>query len=126
MLITRLFTFVLAVFIGVACHSQSASPALDDRVEIVQQWSGQSGGGATPAVRALRTIGEWNTFWKQAEQEPPASPDFTRDMAVVISLGEKRTGGFSALVIGARKEHGRLVVAYREVSPPPGMRVTQA
>jgi hypothetical protein len=126
MLIIRLFPFVFALFVSVACHSQSASAQPGDRVEILQQWSGQNGGGAAPAVRALRTIEEWSVFWKQVEREAPVPPNFTRHMAVVISLGEKRTGGFSAQVIGARHQNGKLVIDYREISPPPGMMVTQA
>lgn len=126
MMTARLPALVLTLFFSAACHSQSANPRPSDRLEIIQQWSGQYGGGATPGVRAVRTAEEWNAFWKQAERPPPLQPDFARHMGVVISLGEKRTGGFAAEILGARNEAGKLIIDYRESSPPAGAMVTQA
>jgi hypothetical protein len=124
--ILGLSLFVCALFFGAACDSHSASTRPPARVEITQQWSGQHGGGPTPGIRTLRTVDEWKAFWKQAAREPPVAPDFARHMAVVISLGEKRTGGFFAEVIAVRHENERLLVEYRETPPRPGMMVTHA
>ena len=125
-MIPRFSPLLFALFIGSACQSQPAAPAAAERLEIRQQWTGQHGGGDLAGVRALRTSDEWKAFWQQAEREPPGAPDFTRHMAVIIALGEKRTGGFGVEVIRIRPDRGKLVVEYRETTPPPGMMVTQA
>lgn len=126
MFIIRLSLLFLVVTLNAACQPPSTPPRSPARLEIVQQWSGQHGGTTTAGTRVLRTTDEWNAFWQQAGREQPTMPDFTRHMVVVISLGEKRTGGFAAEAIGVREENGRVVVQYRESSPQPGMMVTQA
>ena len=47
----------------------------------------------------LRNADEWNAFWKQVECDRPRPLDVA-NMAVAIFLGEKRTGGFGALLLG--------------------------
>lgn len=127
MFIVRLSLLPLALALNAACQPRSASPPALARSEIVQQWSGQHDGSTTPGTRVLRTADEWNAFWRQVQRGQPASPDFTRHMVVVISLGEKRTGGFAAEVVGVQHDKNRsVVVQYRELSPQPGMMVTQA
>jgi len=126
MFIIRLSLLCLAATLTAACQSQSALSRPSPRLEIVQQWSGQHGGSTTAATRVLRTADEWKAFWQEAGREQATTPDFTRHMVVVISLGEKRTGGFSAEAIGVHEENGNVIVQYRESSPQPGMMVTQA
>lgn len=118
------FTLLFGSALFAAGHSQSA-PATPARSEIVQ-WSGQHGGSDTASTRVLRNADEWNAFWKQVERDRPRPLDVANEMAVAIFLGEKRTGGFGALLLGTRVEDGKLVIDYRETTPEPGMMVTQA
>ena len=108
----------------VACHSQTA-PSKSARAEL-EQWSGQQGGGDVPKTRLLRTAEEWNAFWRQVEGDRPRPLDASRELAVVMELGRKRTGGYSVEFVGTRVEEGQLVIQFRETAPEPGMMVTQA
>lgn len=119
-----LFLAIVGSFLLSACGSQSA-PATPPAAEIVR-WSGQNGGGDTPATRVLRTAEEWSAFWRQVERPAPQPFDATKQMAVVVALGEKRTGGFSVEIDSAQAADGNLVVTYREAAPDPSMMVTQA
>jgi hypothetical protein len=73
----------------------------------------------------LRTPAEWTEFWRTVRREPPRALDPAREMAVVIHLGGKRTGGFTAEVVRTRVEDGTFVVQFRTTAPEPGMMVTQ-
>jgi hypothetical protein len=105
---------------GAAVKNEEKGPLM------IAQWSGQHGGSSTPGVRELRTTEQWQTFWQQAGREPPQGLDVGREMAVAIFLGERNTGGYGAEIVGVRVHEGRLVIDYRESSPPPDAMVTQA
>jgi hypothetical protein len=47
-------------------------------------------------------------------------------MAVAVSLGQKRTGGYTVTITGTRVQEGKLVVDYHETKPPPDAIVTHA
>jgi hypothetical protein len=115
---------ILCLAFFAACRTQSA-PAGPGRSEIAQ-WSGQQGGGETPKTRVLRTAEQWDGFWQQVEGDRPRPLDVSREMAVVIELGLKHTGGYSAEILAVRVQNDQLVVEYRERSPEPGEMVTQA
>ena len=121
---SHLLTLPFVLVLLAACHSRSAptSPPVSKLV----QWTGQQGGETTSNTRVLRTASEWNAFWKQAGRDRPRPMDATQEMAVVISLGERRTGGFGAEVLHTGVQEGKLVIDYRETAPAPGMMVTQA
>jgi hypothetical protein len=119
-----LFSWFLGPFLITACATQPAMSGSGEG-EIVQ-WSGQQGGGSVPSTRVLRTVGEWAAFWRQLDREPPRALDAGREIAVVVHLGERRTGGFGVELLAARAEGGTFVVEYRETVPEPGAMVTQA
>ena len=118
------FALISAAVLLPACQSHSASA--DAARADLAQWSGQDNGSDLPQTRVLRTADEWDGFWRQVKRERPRSLNTPREMAVVVQLGEKRTGGYGATILGAREEAGKLVVDYRETAPDPGMMVTQA
>jgi hypothetical protein len=115
-------TLFFGAVLSVGCRSPSAlaaSPAL------IAQWSGQRG-VQTAGTRVLRTAGDWESFWKQVGQDQPRALDVANEMAVLISLGERRTGGFAVEVLRAGPQDQKLVVEYRETKPAPDMMVIQA
>lgn len=102
--------------------SSSASPASSAS----SQWHGDYGGSEQFAVRVLRTASEWEAFWRQVRRGQPRSLDVAREMAVAVSLGERRTGGYRVEIVGVQPQERKLVVTYREITPAPDMMVTQA
>lgn len=119
-----LFLVILGSFLLSACGSQSAPP--NQPAAEFARWSGPNGGGDMPATRVLRTAEEWAAFWRQVERSTPQPLDVSRQMAVIVALGERRTGGFSVEIESAHATDGNLVVTYREKAPDPSMMVTQA
>lgn len=109
-----------------ACHSEPASNASQPIPALAGHWSGFHGGQNAFTVRALRNVAEWDAFWQQVERNPPRPLDPAGEMAVVVFLGERRTGGYSVEIVRVRAENQKLVVEYRETTPAPGLMVTQA
>lgn len=125
---------ILLLLCGIAllagCHSQSApvagAPSSQPQMSTeITQWSGQHGGRETPATQLVRTTQEWDAFWQNVREDRPRNLDVSREMAVAIHLGQKRTGGFTAEFVRQRSQDGKRVIEYRELAPEPGMMVTQ-
>jgi len=81
--------------------------------------------------QVIRTEAEWTAFWQQfhAGHVPaPAAPqvDFTRNLVVVASMGQQRTGGHEIRLEGANRVDDGLLVLVTEARPGPGCPVTQA
>jgi hypothetical protein len=69
----------------------------------------------------LRTItdpAEFNALTADVEFSSPPAVDFTREMAVVLSLGSRPTAGFDLDVRGVRKQGSELLI--EAVEMPPG------
>ena len=74
-----------------------------------------------PHQVTARSTEEWAKLWREhaGERDRP-SVDFGRDMVVGVFLGSRPTAGFGVQIVGAREDHGTLVVQYRETRPPGG------
>jgi hypothetical protein len=110
-----------------ACRCQPTAPDttnVDVNTQIAQ-WAGQHSGRETAANEVLRTPEEWDAFWKKVGGNRPRPLNVSREMAVAIQLGGRRTGGFSVEVLRTQVQEGKLIVEYRETAPEPGMMVTQ-
>lgn len=106
------------------CRAQPAANTSFPTPKLAQ-WSGAYGGQAAFAVRKLDSAA-WGAFWEQVGREKPRELDPAREMAVVVFLGQRNTGGYSIEIASVRAEEKRLVVEYRESAPSPDMMVTQA
>ncbi|HTX66057.1 MAG TPA: protease complex subunit PrcB family protein [Opitutaceae bacterium] len=118
---TRLLLLAAAVFGAalIAAAADSTPPALP-------QWHGQYGGSPTLTTEVLRTTEQWGAFWKQVDKDAPRPLDPLKEMAVVIFIGQKPTGGFVPSVLSAGVEKESFVVVYDEGAPGPDKFVTQA
>ena len=110
-----------------ACRSQpaAAEPAKADEHAPIAQWAGQHSGREAAGTEVLRTAEEWDAFWKKVGGDRPRPLNVSREIAVAIYLGGKRTGGFSAEVLRTHEQGGKLIVEYRETTPERGSMVTQ-
>ncbi len=112
---------VLTCALVSACRSQQGSDA-PWRSLARSPLSGVVDAGAHLA----RDPAEWSTLWSRhsrAGVQPPAAPalDLERDMAILVSDGEKPTAGWSLEVTALTIERGELVVHARVVAPPADM-----
>lgn len=92
---------------------------------------GQYSGLKEPMVLLVTDPGEWEEVWRRhtagvAKPSPAPVVDFGQEAVVVVTLGERRSGGYSITVTGIRLEGDRLVVQVRQQSPPPGAITTMA
>jgi hypothetical protein len=124
------FPLLCGVVVLVGCRPASAPVANDSTIKpatsaAITQWSGQHGGRETPGTEVVRTVAQWDAFWRNVREERPRKLDVAREMAVAIHLGRKRTGGFTAEIVRVHTQDGKRVIEYHEAAPQPGMMVTQ-
>lgn len=105
--------------------ADEAAPAETPREKTmtIQEWKGQMGGPAAPGHKVVTDDAEWQGVWRELGKDAPAL-DFTRYSAVVVYLGEKPTGGCTAVFDEPVEEDGNLIVRYR--LPKPSGFTTQA
>jgi len=60
----------------------------------------------------------WQQIWKRASPTPDLpSIDFSREMVIVASMGNKPTGGYNILIDAASESGGGINVVIKSVSP---------
>lgn len=89
------------------------------------QWSAVSGGPAKADRLVIRSADAWQAWWRDRGREGPHVLDPAREMAVVVALGERRTGGYRVSILSVVEQRGRLAVRYKVTTPPPGAVVMQ-
>jgi hypothetical protein len=94
-------------------------------------WGGVSSGIHEARRSVVRTPEEWTALWtKHAGERLPSDPvpviDWTKDMVVVVVLGDRPTGGYSVEISGVEQLKDKLVVRSHAIEPAPGSVQTQA
>jgi len=116
----------LLVLAAAMLGSAIVDSAADSAPPAIPQWHGQYGGSPTLTTEVLRTAEQWDGFWKQVDKDPPRPFDPLKEMAVVIFIGQRPTGGFVPVVLSAGADQDSFVVVYDEGAPGPDKFVTQA
>ena len=99
----------------------AVAPEQQWRVSLLDQTS------AEPSAWRLFDERQWQEFWiRNYHQEPPPLPDLPRCSALVVTGGERPTGGYRLEVVRAVKVSGRWVIEFVVHKPAPGTFVTQA
>jgi hypothetical protein len=117
---------LLALLALLLAACQAARPPAEAETRILAQWSGQYGSAESPGHRVLRDIPAWNDHWRAVGQDAPRPLDPAREMAIVVFLGARRTGGYAVEITGVETSSEGVIVTTRESAPPPGAMVTQA
>jgi PrcB C-terminal len=88
--------------------------------------------GITKPLRVvIRDQDGWREFWKElfSRQQPvPPLPDidFSREMLIVVAMGERNTGGFTIMVDAVYEKEKKLQVFVKSTGPGKNCMVTQA
>ncbi len=92
-------------------------------------WRAENARAQSQSFLAARNDAEWAALWDLAGRSPPGRlpPD---QMALGVFLGTRTTTGYSVDILRLRPERrdgqrDRLVVEYREVTPPDGLITAQ-
>ena len=90
-----------------------------------------SSGILKPLRVVIRDRDAWLELWKQLSSQqspPPPLPeiDFSREMLIVVAMGQRNTGGFGIIVDGVYKRYKKLEVVVKSISPGNNCMTTQA
>lgn len=89
----------------------------------IQEWKGQMGGPAEGGAQVVADEAAWKAVWRTLGKDAPAL-DFATHVAVVVFVGERPTGGFTAVFDEPQAKGDDVVVRWRV--PKPAGFVSQA
>ncbi|MBL8863845.1 MAG: protease complex subunit PrcB family protein [Planctomycetes bacterium] len=113
-------TILLAVFAALLIAACRSAPSGSEGFRTIA--SGYHTGIQAAGLRVARTPAEWSALWRdhtsQVIPRPPAPViDFTRELVVCVTAGEKPSGGYGIEVVEARFDGTAMVIATRETRP---------
>ena len=129
MAIKVILLFALGLTPALASSEQEASDKLTEETHKAYEtaeWHGVFQGPQEESVFVAKNLEDWNRLWARVSKEAPVSFDPTRDMAIGIFLGTRRTGGYSVEIISSSEDGGVFLVEYVERKPGPSKFVIQA
>lgn len=80
------------------------------------EWKGQYGGAPEAGHRLITDQKGWEALWRVLGKDAPAL-DMKAYNAVAVFIGEKPTGGWTAVFDEPREKDGDTLVAYRVKAP---------
>jgi len=110
-----------AASLGDDAGAQPAAAAVTFRV-----WRGQYGGGTEKRIEVLADAKAWESAWRRVDKPPAEAFAAGKHRALLVSQGQKMTGGFRVEVVSAAREGKTVRVALRDAAPAPDRFVTQA
>jgi hypothetical protein len=121
----------LALTVGVACRAQRCAADTPTPVEMRTLTSSTNSGVQEQRVAVARDARAWRALWSEHSglQVPDASApevDFDAEMAVVLFLGSRPTGGYAVSIDSIERGPEGLVVHATESAPAPDAMTTQA
>jgi hypothetical protein len=122
----NLVLLALCLPVMTACADPQSAPALPLRSVSKGAFSGIT----DVRQEVIRDKEAFAKVWDelQARSRPrPSLPeiDFAREMLVLVTLGQRRTGGFSIEVVNVEVRQDRLRVGVRRQNPAPGAMVIE-
>jgi hypothetical protein len=88
----------------------------------IVQWTRTGVGEARRLI--IRDANAWAEFWSELRVGDTPAVDFTRDVVVAVSAGQRPTGGYEIAVGGVRQVNGELMVEVVETTPGPNCMTT--
>jgi hypothetical protein len=111
---------VFALLCGSTALATASAPSLP--YHTIAHGSGPGSAVTKRAVYVARDVATWRRLWRQlnpgSSPRPPAV-DFAQFMVVLVTQGQKPTGGYDITVKTIRRTRGRLVVTVTEQAPGP-------
>lgn len=106
-------------------HGQETGPALPFETLLTEARSGLS----EPRREVIRSDEAWQELWERvftgvSPTPTPPAVDFSREMLVVVALGERRSGGFGIAVQRVSPRGNGLEIEVLESCPAPGAMVS--
>lgn len=113
---------------GPAVNGQGYAPYSGNggtlEVKRIGQWTRTGIGEARRLV--IRDANAWAGFWSELGVGERPAIDFTRNLAVAVSAGQRPTGGYEIAVAGIREADGELSIQVVETTPGPNCITTSS
>ena len=81
-----------------------------------------------PKQEVIKDKATWQGIWTQhakaGEKIPEA--DFTKEMVLLVTMGQQRTGGYAIEIVRVELAGDRLRISVKRTSPPPDAMTIQA
>jgi hypothetical protein len=118
----------------VANTTSAATDTVGGAVENAQGYASYGNGGALQLKRigqwtrtgvaearrlVIRDANSWAAFWSELGVGDRPAIDFSRNLVVAVSAGQRPTGGYEIAVEGVREINGELAVQVVETAPGP-------
>lgn len=118
---------LLAAAMAGSCSGTAPSSEANVRIRTVAKGSYTTSPDAQPRAVAARDAETFQRLWSSLVGSDQVAPiDFTREAAVFLLAGERRTGGFEVAARGASIRANTLVIDAEVTAPPKGSMTTQA
>lgn len=133
-----LWLAVAAAVIPSGCSDDEEAPPaarVEDEgepLEFLRTFPASTSGGLRAETKAVvKDAKGWEALWAKANEHlapVPKAPaiDFAKGMAAVFACGERKTGGWSVEIVGARKAGGKTRILYAVRAPAEGAAASQA
>ena len=113
---------LLALLTGACVESESTAPRPLPIERIIPTVGREFTGLRDPARLVIRDARRFAEVWREAYagyQPAPAVPevDFTRQLIIVVAMGEQRSGGYAIDVTEVSATGGKLVVQVKSAVP---------
>lgn len=128
-------SFLALVAAPLGCQSattpapRSTTAVTDQTDPIVRLYAAKHSAYEMAEETVVRDRAAWEATWRQLHNglaaDPPPAVDFTRDMVVLVAVGQRPTGGTSVRVDGVAAAPGGAVVRYTVTEPGEGCMSTQ-
>ena len=114
-----------AVVVGCATATGASPPSIRSLAK------GGFSGIQKAKQEVIKDRAAWEKLWtehnkstKSASRAPDV--DFSKEMVIVVTMGTKRTGGYSVEIVSAEPAGEKLKVSVKQTSPAPGAMTIQA
>jgi hypothetical protein len=96
--------------------AKAAPAAPTESTMTIHEWKGQHGGPITRGHMPIDDEATWKAVWRELGQDAPPL-DFSKYVAVAVFVGERPTGGFTAVFDEPAAKGDDLLVRYTIPAP---------
>jgi hypothetical protein len=135
LLLSAFFLTIFAIAVGAQEEKKDEKKDEEEKEEVIVNYEviqqGTYSGKKDTVAQVIATQKDWEQLWKQhvsvlVPQPPVPEIDFDTDVIVVIFAGEKKSGGYAAVIKDVSAELDDIVINYKLTEPQPGSFTIQA
>lgn len=111
--------WLAAILLAAPACAAPAKRGKTEEKKPVSEWKGQFGGNFEHKLWIVDREENWARLWKHLGKPAPAV-DFSKNVAIFLSMGPRNTGGYTAVWDGPKEDDKKMHVRVA-ILPPKGM-----